>query len=159
MRRLLTAILLFTAPMAAFAQDDGQGGNPAPYADDQGPDQGAWHGRGRGARMAEALGLTPDQAASVKATFQSFNARRKPLQEQVRASMDVLRRAAHGDATVSSAQVDQAANQLIDLRVQLAQLHKEELAAVSPQLNPQQKAKLVLFAAHQGGAGRRWQHR
>ncbi|HYV49849.1 MAG TPA: hypothetical protein VFA20_33565 [Myxococcaceae bacterium] len=104
--------------------------------------------------LTEALGLSTQDALRVDETIRKFDERRRPLKETVRESARVVMEAAKGDNAALS-QVDQAINRVLDARVQLAQLDKEQMQALSSGLNAQQRAKLALFYArfHKGMRG------
>jgi len=104
--------------------------------------------------LTEALGLSTQDALRVDDTIRKFDERRRPLKETVRESARMVMEAARGDNAALS-QVDQAINRVLDARVALAQLDKEQMQALSSGLNAQQRAKLALFYArfHKGMRG------
>ena len=96
--------------------------------------------------MAEELELDSAQALKMDETLRKFDERRRPLQEQVRESAEILERAADGDNAALN-QADQAAQRAFDARAQLAALDKEMFQTLSKDLPPQKRAKLALFMA------------
>ncbi len=73
----------------------------------------------------------------------SFDERRRPYQEQQIQYSRILKKAAEGDSS-AVAQVDEAIARIFDLRVQLTQIDKDMLNALSKELTAQQRAKLAL---------------
>lgn len=151
-------------PLAVFAQNgtgSRQGGGPAPGAGPgpgaRGPGPGAGPaGRGDPERMekrlrlartlglAEALDLEPAQALKLGETLAQFDQRRVAAHTQIRDSRQVLRRAAMGEQ-VSAQEVDQAIQKSLDARAQLGVIDREIVGTLTKDLNPQQKARAVLF--------------
>jgi len=178
MKTKLIAVALVVSGVAMAAPPQPQP-QPQPAQQPQGGwGQGAWQQASpeqRAAReqrkrmmqvvgLTEALGLSTQDALRVDETIRRFDERRRPLKDQVRESARVVMEAARGDNAALS-QVDQAINRVLDARVQLAQLDKEQLQALSSGLNAQQRAKMALFYArfhkgmrgmgHDGSEGRR----
>src|SRR6185295_46955 len=82
-------------------------------------------------RMMQVVGLTEALGLSTQDALR--------VDETVRKSARVVMEAAKGDNAALS-QVDQAINRVLDARVQLAQLDKEQMQALSSGLNAQQRA-------------------
>lgn len=103
--------------------------------------------------LSEELGLEEAQALKMAETMRQFDERRRPLQQQVRESAEVLRRAAQGEAAALG-QVDAATQRVFEARTQLATLDREMYQALSRDLAPQQRAQLALFLARSKGLGK-----
>ena len=161
--RLAPALLL--APAVALAQ----GAPPPPKAPDaptgrlEQP-QERWERVERRIRLARALGLADAldldeaQAARMNEVMVSFDAKRKPLLEQIRSQVRVLREAARPGRTGRDAKVpppdpklagavDQATAAIFDARGQLLALDREMLQTLSKGLSPEKKARMALFFA------------
>lgn len=100
--------------------------------------------------LAETLDLDEVQALKMQETLAKFDARRLPLWQALRDSMQVLQRAARGDQ-VTQAQVDQTVNRAFETRVQLQQLDREMYQAVTQGLSPQKRARAAIFLSHFDG--------
>lgn len=103
--------------------------------------------------LAEELGLQETQALKMAETMRQFDERRRPLQQQVRESAEVLQRAAQGESAVLG-QVDAATQRVFEARTQLAALDRDMYQALSRDLTPQQRAQLALFLARSKGLGK-----
>ena len=97
--------------------------------------------------LAEALDLDANSALQLDAAMTPFDEKRKALHEQLKASKQILDRAADGDPSAAG-QVDQAIQQGFDARAQLEQIDRDMLLTVSKGMAPAQKAKLTMFLAH-----------
>lgn len=148
MKKLVLAAL-FTLPLSALAATPG----PAP-ANSEHSERRAELQEHAGRRMrlmmvvglAEALELNEGEALKLAEKVRSFGDRRRPLQQEMVSSMQLLRRAAQGESA-ALAQVDQAVRQVLDNREKLAALDKEMFQLLSRDLPPQKRAKLALFLA------------
>ena len=96
--------------------------------------------------LAEALQLNETDTLKLHSTLESFDARRKPLHKEMAATVQVIRRAAHGDRAAYP-QVDSAIAHSLELRQQIQQLDRELLATLALGQPPQAKAKLALAMA------------
>jgi hypothetical protein len=103
--------------------------------------------------LAEELGLQEAQALKMAETMRQFDERRRPLQQQVRESAEVLQRAAQGESAALG-QVDSATQRVFEARTQLAALDRDMYQALSRDLAPQQRAQLALFLARSKGLGK-----
>ncbi|MFO0585642.1 MAG: hypothetical protein U0229_25455 [Anaeromyxobacter sp.] len=157
MKKLALAALV--VPLAAFAQNPGQGPGPGgPGPGPRGPGmmrqlrddpkmQERAERRMKLARtlgLAEALDLEPKKALELGDVMAKQDDRRIAIRKQMRDAHDVLRRAADGEK-VSAQEVDQAIQKGLDARAQMAAVDKETLQAVIKDLNPEQRARAVLF--------------
>jgi hypothetical protein len=100
--------------------------------------------------LAEELELSEAQTLKMADTMRQFDERRRPLLEQVRASAQLLRKAAKGDAAAQS-QVDQAVQRVFEARAQLTALERDLYQALAKDLPPQKRAQLAISLARQGG--------
>jgi hypothetical protein len=114
--------------------------------------------------LAEALQLDDAAALKVRGQIEKFSPRRMAAAEQMRDSVQVLRRSAKGDK-VPAAEVDAAITRLLDARAQMQVIDRELVTTITRDLPPEKRARGVLFLAkfHQrmmeelrpGGHGRR----
>ena len=103
--------------------------------------------------LADALGLDEAGALRLAAALKPFDDRKKPLQDQMKADGEVLRKAAEGDKA-SEGQVDAALQRIFDTKNQLHAINREMLETVTKGMNAQQKAKVAVFlATHRTGPG------
>jgi hypothetical protein len=93
--------------------------------------------------LSEALELNDADTNRLRETLDRFDAQRQPLHQEVTANIQVLRRAANGDATAFG-QVDQATSRVTELRGQIQQLDRELLQSLTKGVDPQRKARVVL---------------
>ncbi len=100
--------------------------------------------------VAETLGLDENQAVKVNAVMARFDEQRKPLMRQIHDNMQLLHRAAGGDAAAQGG-VDKAVTTIFDARAKLQAVDREMFQALSKDLASQQKAKLAVFFAHFAG--------
>ncbi len=161
MKKLLA--VLAAVPALALAQ-----GGPPPGTGPGGPGYGPpgtpaqrFEQMEKRMRIARAVGLSEaldlDEAGATKlaGTLSRFDDQRKPLMKQVHDSMQVLRRAASGDAP-SLKQVDEATKAIFDARAKMQQIDRDMYSAVAKDLSPEKRARAAVFLAHfQGrfGAG------
>ena len=131
MKRLLLSLALLL-PIASFAG----GGHRDPAQ-----------------RIAKALQLSEADAARLENTLSPYRAQTKPLKDDLKSQVELLRKASAGDPAATG-QVDQAMQKIYADRAQLASLRQQMFQAASAGLNPAQKAKLavVMFTKH--GRGR-----
>jgi hypothetical protein len=154
------ALLLALAPFIASAQASpspttrtaapaAQPGQPAPP--DQ-PDPARMENLQRRARLALTLGLAEalqlDDAAAlnVRGQIEKFTPRRMAAAQQMRDSVQVLRRSAQGEK-VPAAEVDAAITRLLDARAQMQAVDREVVTTVTKDLPAEKRARAVLFLA------------
>src|SRR6266566_6075297 len=103
------------------------------------------------ARWREALGLSDEQAAKLKATQQRFGDQRRAILERQRSLGVALRGQLHPGV---AANVD-SVRKLLDAREQnegaLAQLRRDENREMAGYLSPVQRARLQLMRERMGG--------
>src|SRR6185295_16432036 len=106
--------------------------------------------------ISETLGLSTQEALKLDDLLRRFDERRRPLRMQVHDSARLLVQASRGD-NAALGQVDQATSRILDARIQLATLDREQFQALTKDLNSQQRAKLAIFYGKlHRGAGRRF---
>jgi len=94
--------------------------------------------------LAEALDLDPTQAGRMNEVMKGFDARRKPVLEQLRGEMKALRAAAQ-DPKVTAQQVDAAVGRIFAARGQMLALDQEMLVTLGKDLAPEKRARMALF--------------
>jgi hypothetical protein len=96
--------------------------------------------------LAEALQLDDAAALKVRGQIEKFTPRRMAVAQQMRDSVQVLRRSAKGEK-VAAADVDGAISKLLDARGQMQALDREVVTTVTRDLAPEKRARAVLFLA------------
>jgi hypothetical protein len=96
--------------------------------------------------LAEALQLDDAAALKVRGQIEKFTPRRMAVAQQMRESVQVLRRSAKGEK-VAAADVDAAIGRLLDARAQMQGLDREVVTTVTKDLPPEKRARAVLFLA------------
>jgi hypothetical protein len=96
--------------------------------------------------LAEALQLDDAAALKVRGQIEKFTPRRMAAAQQMRDSVQVLRRSARGDQ-VTTGDVDAAITRLLDARGQMQALDREVVTTVTRDLPPEKRARAVLFLA------------
>jgi hypothetical protein len=100
-------------------------------------------------RLAEALDLSEPEALRLGAELKAFDEKRRPLRQQLRESLGVLKKAAKGEPA-SQPSVDAAVRQVLETRQRLASLDQELYASLSKNLDAQKRARLGLILAKKG---------
>jgi hypothetical protein len=113
--------------------------------------------------LAETLQLDDAAALKIRGQIEQFTPRRMATAQQMRESVQLLRRSAKGEK-LPAAEVDGAITRLLDARAQMQGLDREVVTTVTRDLPPEKRARAVLFLAkfHQrmmqelrpGGRGR-----
>jgi len=96
--------------------------------------------------ISDALDLSDAAALQLDKTLAKYDARRRPLQDAIMQGVEVLRRAAHGDATASP-QVDPTLKKMVDARSQLHAIDFQMFQEIAKGLSPQKRARLALVMA------------
>lgn len=146
MKKLILALAVL--PLAALAAPAGPPGKAEADAHFEQMERRMRLARSIG--VAEALGLDENQAVKVNAEMARFDEQRKPLMRQIHDGMQLLRRAAGGDAA-ALAGVDQAVTAIFDARARIQAVDREMFQSVARNLAPEKKAKLAVFFAHFAG--------
>jgi LTXXQ motif family protein len=97
------------------------------------------------ARVQRDLGLTNDQTAKLRASAQTFGARRRELRTKERTLRDALDAQLRPGVAANQDSVTKLTDALIDLRISSAQAARDEMKDVSKFLNPVQRARLLLM--------------
>jgi Spy/CpxP family protein refolding chaperone len=143
MRKLtLLAILVPALAVAAPQPTSAPGADRGPRADRM-----QKHMRlARAIGLAEALDLDDAAALRVRDVLARYDEKRAPLREQARASLRILRDAAHGDQAAAG-QVDASLQRVREARNKLQQLDVQMLDELAKGLTPERKARAALFLA------------
>lgn len=151
-------LILALAPSLAFAQP----ATPAPGARS---DPARIEQMQKRMRVAQAIGLADaldlDDAAALKlrAVMVKYDAQRAPLRKQAVEAMRTIRDAARGDKKAVG-QVDQAVQNLAQVRSQLEGLNVQQYKEVTQGLSGEKKAKAAIFLTQfRGRAARMGWHR
>jgi hypothetical protein len=96
--------------------------------------------------LAEALQLDDAAVLKVRGQIEKFTPRRTAAAQQMRDSVQVLRRSAKGEK-VPAADVDGAITRLLDARAQMLTLDREVVTTVTKDLPAEKRARAVLFLA------------
>ena len=117
-------------------------------------------------RVQERLGLTKEQATKLRATSQTFGARRRELRDRERRVHEALAAQLQPGIAANQDSVAKLADAMIELKLSSAQAARDEMKELSKYLNPVQRARLFLMReqfyhrvkeAHgQRGMGRRY---
>ncbi|HVN05612.1 MAG TPA: Spy/CpxP family protein refolding chaperone [Bryobacteraceae bacterium] len=143
--RLTAAAVLAGGTFLALAQEvPAQPAQPAPF-------------QRRAARVAQYLGLTPDQQTQIQAQFQALGQSTQPVRQQLKQLRANMFQAIR---TNDTATIQQLSAQEASLRGQLITARSETMAKVYGMLTPAQQAKAdQLPAMFRQMRQRRMQHR
>jgi Spy/CpxP family protein refolding chaperone len=97
------------------------------------------------ARVQQDLGLTNEQAAKLRASSQTFGARRRELRSREHALRNALDAQLRPGVAANQDSVTRLTDALVELRVSSAQAAREEMKDLSKYLNPVQRARLLLM--------------
>jgi Spy/CpxP family protein refolding chaperone len=97
--------------------------------------------------IAEALDLDDAQFNQMREILNRQDEKRGPIQKQLRDDMQVLRRAATGDAA-AQAQLDKVVVRVFDAREKLQKIDRETYEAMSKGLSAEKRARLMVFLHH-----------
>jgi hypothetical protein len=93
--------------------------------------------------LAEALELSDEQTLKLKAKLDQYDQQYKPLHDDIEAQLQILRRAARGEASAKT-QVDAAIQKARALKKQLEKLDEQLFDQLNAGLDPQHRARLAL---------------
>jgi hypothetical protein len=96
--------------------------------------------------LAETLQLDDAAALKIRGQIEQFTPRRMATAQQMRESVQLLRRSAKGEK-LPAAEVDGAITRLLDARAQMQGLDREVVTTVTRDLPPEKRARAVLFLA------------
>jgi hypothetical protein len=97
------------------------------------------------ARVQQDLGLTNEQTAKLRASSQTFGARRRELRSREHALRDALDAQLRPGVAANQDSVTKLTDALVELRITSAQAARDEMKDVSKYLNPVQRARLLLM--------------
>lgn len=97
------------------------------------------------ARVQQDLGLTNEQTAKLRASSQTFGARRRELRTREHALRDALNAQLRPGVAANQDSVTKLTDALVELRITSAQAARDEMKDVSKYLNPVQRARLLLM--------------
>ena len=96
-------------------------------------------------RVQRELGLTNDQAAKLRATSQTFGARRRELRQRERDIREALSVQLQPGVAAKQDSVAKLTDAMIELRLASAQAARDEMKDMSKYLNPVQRARLYVM--------------
>lgn len=96
--------------------------------------------------LAEALQLDDAAALKLSGQIEKFTPRRMAAAQQMRDSVQLLRRSAQGEK-LAAAEVDAAITRLLDARAQMQEVDREVVTTVTKDLPAEKRARAVLFLA------------
>jgi len=140
MRRLvwLAAVLAVVAPSAARAQDDSA-------ASPQAEQMRRMIEYRFGLQVQQALGLTDQQAAQLKATFQTYSQQRRAMERTERALKQALQGQLRPGIAAMADSVAKVTDQLLALKVAYAQTFVDENREMTRYLSAVQRAQFQLM--------------
>jgi LTXXQ motif family protein len=97
------------------------------------------------ARVQQELGLTNDQAAKLRASSQTYGARRRELRTKEIALREALAAQLRPGVAANQDSVTKLTDALLDLRVSSAQTSRDEMKEMAKYLNPVQRARVLLI--------------
>jgi hypothetical protein len=97
------------------------------------------------ARVQQDLGLTNEQTAKLRASSQTFGARRRELRTREHALRDALDAQLRPGVAANQDSVTKLTDALVELRVTSAQAARDEMKDLAKYLNPVQRARLLLM--------------
>jgi hypothetical protein len=96
-------------------------------------------------RVQERLGLSNEQTAKLRATSQTFGARRRELHERERVLREALNQQLQPGVAARADSVARLTDALVELKLQAAQAARDEMKEVAGYLNPVQRARLFMM--------------
>jgi LTXXQ motif family protein len=96
-------------------------------------------------RVQQELGLTNEQTTKLRATSQSFGARRRDLRQRERGLREALSAQLQPGVAANQDSVAKLTDALIELRLASAQAARDEMKDMSKYLNPVQRARLYVM--------------
>ncbi len=94
--------------------------------------------------LSDVLGLPDDKAMRLNKILEQFDERRHKLQDTTKQARQIVKRAADGDEAAQK-QLDQAVDQLLDMRKAMSDIDRDQYRAIAKELTPAQRAKFILF--------------
>lgn len=105
--------------------------------------------------MADALGLDEAGALDLSKKLKPFDERRESIAPRAEEARKTIKRAAEGDATALQ-QLEPAIAAVFETRAEMERIDREMVDSLGKGMQPQQKAKLLVFLAtfrHEMGRG------
>jgi hypothetical protein len=96
-------------------------------------------------RVQEQLGLTNEQTTKLRATSQTYGARRRELREREHRVREALSAQLQPGVAANQDSVAKLTDAMIELKLTSAQAAREEMKDVSKYLNPVQRARLFMM--------------
>jgi hypothetical protein len=96
-------------------------------------------------RVQEELGLTNEQTAKLKASSQTFGARRRELRDRERRLRQALSAQLQPGVAANQDSVAKLTDAMIELKLASAQAARDEMKDQSKYLNPVQRARLFVM--------------
>jgi hypothetical protein len=96
-------------------------------------------------RVQTELGLTNEQATKLRATSQTFGARRRELRDREHSAREALRKQLQPGIAANPDSVARLTDAMIELKQTSAQVARDEMKELSKYLNPVQRARLFLM--------------
>lgn len=96
-------------------------------------------------RVQEELGLTNEQTTKLRATSQTYGARRRELRERERSLREALSAQLQPGVAAKPDSVAKLTDAMIELKLASAQATRDEMKEVSKYLNPMQRARLYVM--------------
>jgi len=143
----LALIAALALPLAALAAPPEPPAGRGPGAADEATRRAHLEKRMRMARtlgLAEALDLSEAEALKMRESLAAFDARTAPFRAELRQSLEVVRRAARGDAAAQKG-LDEALRKLRDAGNQLRAAKDELFQSLTRDLSAERKARAALF--------------
>jgi Spy/CpxP family protein refolding chaperone len=140
MRRLvwLVVLLAVTVVPAAWAQDDSSASPAAEQMRQQIETR-------FGAQVQQTLGLTDQQAAQLRATFQTYAQQRRAMERNERALKQALQGQLRPGVAANSDSVAKVTDQLLALKVTYAQTFVDENREMAKYLSAVQRAQFQVM--------------
>jgi hypothetical protein len=96
-------------------------------------------------RVQEQLGLTNEQTTKLRATSQTYGARRRELRERERGLRSALSAQLQPGVAANQDSVARLTDAMIELKLASAQAARDEMKEVSKYLTPVQRARLYVM--------------
>jgi hypothetical protein len=96
-------------------------------------------------RVQEQLGLTNEQTTKLRATSQTYGARRRDLRARERGLRDALSAQLQPGVAANQDSVARLTDAMIEVKLASAQAARDEMKELSKYLNPVQRARLYVM--------------
>jgi hypothetical protein len=96
-------------------------------------------------RVQEQLGLTNEQTTKLRATSQTYGARRRELRERERGLRNALSAQLQPGVAANQDSVARLTDAMIEVKLASAQAARDEMKELSKYLNPVQRARLYVM--------------